>query len=206
MHRSPKTAALTPGTSKKRRGTILGEFRVGDIANALVGASKHGSTPLPADKSGSRKRLSKAQRDPLEKAGAAPPLELIAKPKRKSRKSALMDDGAPVGWARRQKKPKEGVYEESPKHVEGNTQKGECENVTNRLKRRDHPPKNSEGASVRKKQEEPALETQKLQQAAATEPTIHPFRNPSHAEAIAVGSDFGNAEDVENPTGRAEPP
>ena len=68
----PETAALTPGTSKKRRGTSLGEFRVGDIGTSLVGESKHGTTPLPATKSGSRKRLPNAQREPLEKAGATP--------------------------------------------------------------------------------------------------------------------------------------
>ena len=83
LHQCPKSAALTPGESKKRRGTSLGEFRVGGIGNALVGESKHGTTPLPATKSGGRKRLFRAQREPLERAGATPPLELIAKPKRK---------------------------------------------------------------------------------------------------------------------------
>ena len=87
-----------------------------------------------------------------------------------------------------------------------NAQRGECENVTNLLKRRDPPPKNPDGESVLKKQEGPALETQKLQKAAATEPTQQPFRNPFHVEAIAVASDFGNVEDVEQPTGHAEPP
>ena len=188
---SPKSAALTPGTSKKRIGSILGEFRVDGRGTALVDESKHGTTPLPETKSGSRNRLAKAQREPLERAGATPPSELVAKPKTKSRKSALKDDGPPVGWKRRQGKPKEGVSDPSPKTLKGETRrKRECENVMNLLELRGPPPKNPQGESALKKQDEPAADTQKLQQEAVTEPTQRPFRNPFPAEVIAVESYF----------------
>ena len=48
------------------------------------------------------------------------------------------------------------------------------------------------------------METQKLQQAEVTEPTQQPFRNPFHVDAIAAESDFGNADDVAQPTAHAE--
>ena len=68
-------------------------------------------------------------------------MELIVKPKSKSRlKAALKDDGAPVGWKRRQKKPKDGASEEQKDGVSEASPNPATRNAKRGMRKRREPP------------------------------------------------------------------
>ena len=120
-------------------GSFLGEFSLGDIGTALIDESKRGATTIRLTKTGGTKRLSKSQREALERDGKTPPMDIKTNPAKGHRNATLSEDGTPKQRKTRERVPKEGqiggeinhMKERMPGEIKGGT-----ENVLSLLKPR----------------------------------------------------------------------